>query len=184
MKTFNLTTSAGDLYKHAVLSANSFNFGEDLLKRWVQQSIVNASQLFEFSNELNTEGYSEGDLLNLVWQFVYHAFRTGSIQAKLGERTSTSSALGSNEGRSLESSARRGRKTMGAKVHILFKAGRYELGCCEVGKDSVLPIDDKYLDDGVSKLPKILRDMLCQLVDANPSKINELYTIGFLMMGK
>ncbi|CAO3610427.1 unnamed protein product [Mucor hiemalis] len=176
-------TSADDLYKHAVLSAISFNFGEDHLKRWVQQSIVNASQLFEFSNESNIEGNSESDLLNLVWQFVYHAFRTGSIQAKLGERTSTSSALGRNEGRSLESSTRRGRKTMGAKVDILFKAGRYELGCCEVGKDNGLPIDDKYLDDGVSKLPKTLRDMLCQLVDANPSKINELYTIDFLMMG-
>lgn len=91
---------------------------------------------------------------------------------------------GKNEGRSLESNGRRERKTVGAKVDTLFKAGRYEVGCSEVGKDDVLPIDDKYLDDGVSKPPKTLRYMLCQLVEENPGMINKLNTIGFLMMGK
>ncbi|KAI8066079.1 hypothetical protein BDF21DRAFT_454895 [Thamnidium elegans] len=175
--------SASDFYNHAVSNSNPFKFGQDHLKRWVQQAIINAAQLFEASDELMVEDYSENGLLNFVWQFVYHAFRTGNVKAKLGERSSTSSVLGKNEGRSLESNGRRERKTVGAKVDMLFKTGRYELGCSEIGKGDVLPIDNRYLDDGMSKLPKTLRDMFCQLVEANPSMINKLNTIGFLMMG-
>ncbi|KAG0768511.1 hypothetical protein G6F24_001872 [Rhizopus arrhizus] len=66
---------------------------------------------------------------------------------KLGERTSVSSALGKNEGRSLEF---RERKVIGAKVDIPFKKITDEVGCAEVGKHDVLVIDDKYLDDGLN----------------------------------
>lgn len=106
------------------------------------------------------------------------------MKAKLGERTSVSSPLGENEGRSLESEERGEWKTIGAKVDILFKKITYEVGCAKVGKHDLLIIDDKYLDDGMMKLPKTFRDMLCLLVEVNPHKLNQLYTIGFLMMGK
>ncbi|KAI9267688.1 hypothetical protein EDC94DRAFT_646451 [Helicostylum pulchrum] len=167
--------NAGNFYNHAV-SNNKFKFGQDHLKRWVQQAIINAAQLFEASDELMIEDYSEGDLSNFVWQFPAMSKRSWEREAI------PPLPWGKNEGRSLESNGRRERKTVGAKVDTLFKAGRYEVGCSEVGKDDVLPIDDKYLDDGVSKPPKTFRYMLCQLVEANPGMINKLNTIGFLMM--
>jgi hypothetical protein len=43
--------------------------------------------------------------------------------------------------------------------------------------------DDKYMDDGLVKLPKTLRDMLCMLVNQNPRQINNLSTVGLLIMG-
>ena len=39
------------------------------------------------------------------------------------------------------------------------------------------------MDDGLVKLPKTLRDMLCMLVNQNPRQINNLSTIGLLIMG-
>lgn len=72
---------------------------------------------------------------------------------------------------------------MGAKVDILFKVGNNEFGSCEIGRDMVTVADNKYMDDGLVKLPKTLRDMLCMLVNQNPRQINNLSTIGFLIMG-
>lgn len=50
--------------------------------------------------------------------------------------------------------------TLQSDVRSLFKAGRHEVGCSEVGKHDALSIDHKYLNDGMSKLPKTLPDML------------------------
>ncbi|CAO3598005.1 unnamed protein product [Absidia cylindrospora] len=52
-----------------------------------------------------------------------------------------------------------------------------------IGKGDVLPVDDKYLNDGLMKLPKTLKDMLVVLVEKNPCKVNQLSSIGYLMMG-
>jgi hypothetical protein len=68
--------------------------------------------------------------------------------------------LSRNQGRSLELGERRERKSVGAKVDILFKKITSEVGCAEVGKHDVLIIDDKYMDDRMMKLPQTLRDML------------------------
>ncbi|KAI8977129.1 hypothetical protein BDF20DRAFT_835961 [Mycotypha africana] len=144
---------------------------------------MNAAGLFEERELLNTNDFSESDLLHTLWTFVYRVFKKGEVKAQLGERMSVSSALGKNEGRSLEFIQRRERKVVGAKVDILFTKFTNEIGCAEVGKQDVLVIDDKYLDNGMVKLPRTIRDMLCVLVQANPYKINQLYTIGFLMMG-
>ncbi|KAG1039509.1 hypothetical protein G6F43_012486 [Rhizopus delemar] len=75
------------------------------------------------------------------------------------------------------------RKAMGAKLDILFKIENNEFGSCEVGKDKVTIVDDKYMDDVLVKLPKTLRDMLCMLVNQNLCQINNFSTIGFLIMG-
>ncbi|CAO3698963.1 unnamed protein product [Rhizopus stolonifer] len=101
----------------------------------------------------------------------------------LGERCSVAVAMSRNKDRSLEISERRPRKSMGAKLDILFKFGLHELGSCEAGKSNVVPVDDKYLDDGLMKLPKTLRDILAMLVAVNPEKVNSLVTVGFLMIG-
>ncbi|GAA5814233.1 hypothetical protein MFLAVUS_007727 [Mucor flavus] len=71
---------------------------------------------------------------------------------------------------------------MDAEVDILFKVGGNEYGVCKAGKYDVTIVDDEYIDDGLFKLPKTLRDMLSILVQKNPNKVNNLYTIGFLAM--
>ncbi|KAI7889498.1 uncharacterized protein EV154DRAFT_538835 [Mucor mucedo] len=174
--------TAGDYYNEA--NKKNFGFGGSYDQRWIQRSIIDAAELFEFNDIINLVDFSEEDLHHHVWLFVYTCFRSGGIEAKLGERGSVASAIGRNVKRGLEALERRERKASGAKVDILFKAGGInEVGCSEIGKDNVLAIDDKYLDDGMIKLPKTLRHMLKELVQVNPSKINELYTVGFLMMG-
>jgi hypothetical protein len=47
-----------------------------------------------------------------------------------------------------------------------------------------LSVDDKYLDNGMVKIMTTLCHILRRLAVANPKRINELYTIGFLIMGK
>ncbi|CAO3658667.1 unnamed protein product [Rhizopus stolonifer] len=170
-----------DFYDHAFES--KFEFGTSTTKRWIQKSIIEVAELFENAERIELNDFSEGDLFNKIWQFVFKCFKDSPIEAKLGERVSTACSLGRNKNRGLEGLSKRERKVTGVKVDILFKAGRHEVGSCEVGKEDVLPIDDKYLDDGMIKLPKTLRDMLSRLVKANPVKVNSLYTVGFLMMG-
>lgn len=142
------------------------------------------SELFLDNNELELNDFSEADLLHDVWPFLYRAFKNKEVRASLGERTSGAVALARNEHRGLEAREKRSRKAIGAKLDIVFKIGYNEHGSCEVGKDDVTVADDKYLDDDLIKLPKTLRDMLVLLVQKNPRKINNLLTVGFLVMGK
>lgn len=58
----------------------------------------------------------------------------------------------------------------GAKLDVLFKNGTDELGSCEIGKDNVVIADNKYMEDGLGKLPKTLRDMLTALMNKYPPK--------------
>lgn len=151
--------------------------------KWIRESIVRASELFLYEDILSLNNYSESDLLHDVWPFVYRIFKDRNITATLGENSSVAVALGRNAERSLENVDRRSRKAMGARVDILFKICKKELGSCEVGLDDVTVVDDKYLDDGLVKLPKTLRDMFSVLAERNMSQINNLKTIGFLMIG-
>lgn len=54
---------------------------------------------------------------------------------------------------------------MGSRFDIMFKIGQP---------------DDKYLDDGLMKVPKTLRDTLAFFVQTNQRKANDLYTVGFI----
>ncbi|RCH85740.1 hypothetical protein CU098_004977, partial [Rhizopus stolonifer] len=154
-----------------------FNF------KWIRESIMRASELFFYKDTLNLNGLSESDLLHEVWPFIYRIFRDREIKACLGERSSAAVALGRNEDRCLEAVERRSRKAIGAKVDILFKICKEELGSCEVGKDNITIVDDKYFDDGLVKLPKTLRNMLSLLTQKNPAQVNNLSTAGFLLRG-
>ncbi|KAG2211940.1 hypothetical protein INT47_004627, partial [Mucor saturninus] len=152
-------------------------------KKWTKESIKSACELFFEYEELAIYDYSEADLLHTVWEFVYKLYKRKSIKAKLGERVGKAVSSGKKAGRSIEAIERRPRKIMGAKLDVLFKAGIYELGSCEVGKDNVEETDDKYINDGLLKLPKTLRDMLAVQVRSNSSKINGLVTVAYLMTG-
>ncbi|KAI7864966.1 hypothetical protein BDF14DRAFT_1931718 [Spinellus fusiger] len=152
-------------------------------KKWVRESMVRMSELFLYNNRLELDDSSEADLLHDVWPFLYRAFKDNEAKAMPGERASGAVALARNEDRGLETRDKRSRKAIGAKLDILFKVCYNEHGLCEVGKDDVTVADDKYLDDGLTKLPKTLRDMMSLLVQKNPRKINSLLTVGFLVMG-
>lgn len=104
----------------------------------------------------------------MMWPFVCRAFKDKKRKASLGsERVSIAAALGKNEERCLEAAEKRPIKLIDEKLDILIKFCKDELGSCEVGKDGVTVDDDKYMDDGLMKLPKTLRDMLSMLID-NP----------------
>lgn len=175
-------TTASHYYDHAL--EYKFPLGTHFDKRWVQESIMSACELFDsHHNRLNLNEYSEGNLLHEVWNFVYKLYKDREIVAKLGERCSIATSLAKNNKRSLEAITPRGRKIMGSRVDIVFTADEIELGACEVGKGNVSIVDDKYLNDGLKKLPKTLRDILVTQITINPDKTNSLCTVGYLMMG-
>jgi hypothetical protein len=182
INSYTACKTAMDLRKYVF--SHCFDPIEEFDKKWVQESILAASNLFNYNKLLDTSDYSEADLLHRIWPFVYNLFQDNEIKAKLGERCSVAVAVFKNGNRSLETNEKRPRKNMGAKLDILFKCGSVEVGSSEVGKDDVIEADDKYFDDGLVKLPKTLRDMLAALVRKNPAQINGLTTVGYLMMGK
>lgn len=51
-------------------------------------------------------------------------------------------------------------ENMGNKMDVLFSCDDCDLGCTEVGNNSVGDDDDTYLGDGMLKLPKSLKDIL------------------------
>ncbi|CAO3612156.1 unnamed protein product [Mucor hiemalis] len=152
-------------------------------KKWARESIVRMSELFLESDELELDDFTEADLLHDVWPFIYRAFKNKGAKASLGEKTSGAVAFAKNENRGLETREKRPRKAIGAKLDIVFKIAYNEHGSCEVGKNDVTIVDDKYLNDGMLKLPKTLRDMMALLTQKNPAKMNSIYTVGFLVMG-
>ncbi|KAG0766829.1 hypothetical protein G6F57_007271 [Rhizopus arrhizus] len=152
-------TTASHYYDHAL--EYKFPLGTYFDKRWVQESVMSACELFDsHHSRLNLNEYLEGNMLHEVWPFVYKLYKDREIVAKLGEPCSVATSMARNNKRSLEAITPRERKIMGSKIDILFTADNNELGACEVGKGDVSIVDDKYLNDGSKKLPKTLRDML------------------------
>ncbi|ORE16312.1 hypothetical protein BCV71DRAFT_183703, partial [Rhizopus microsporus] len=114
--------------------------------------------------------------------FEYRIFRDRNIKAALEEKSNAAVALGRNEDKSLEAVDRRPRKVTGSKVDILFKICKKELSLCEVGLNDVTIADNKYLEEGIMKLLKTLRDMFSALYEANPMKINDLGKISLISL--
>lgn len=148
-------------------------------KKWIRESMVRVSELFLLDSILKFDDPSEADLFHYHWRFVYRIFTNNPITAKLGERCSVTVSLGRNEERGLESVERRPIKKMGTRIDAL-RIGKNELGSCEVEKNNV----DPYLGGGLLKLPKMLRDILCMLATSNLNKVNNIASVGFLIMGQ
>ncbi|KAG1148374.1 hypothetical protein G6F37_004111 [Rhizopus arrhizus] len=68
-------------------------------------------------------------------------------------------------------------------VYRAFKDRQIKAALGEKSNIAVALVDDKYLDDGLMKLPKTLRDMLSLLIQKNPAQANHLKTVGFLIAG-
>ncbi|GAA5812824.1 hypothetical protein MFLAVUS_006283 [Mucor flavus] len=137
----------------------------------------------KWNDQLVIDDCSEADLLHSVWEFVYKLYKQKNVKAKLGERVSKSVSVARNSDRAVEAVERRPRKIVGAKLDILFRSGLNELGSCEIGKHDVEENDDKYINDGLLKLPKALRDILASHIRLNDDKRNKLVSVGYLMMG-
>ncbi|KAI8993530.1 hypothetical protein BDB01DRAFT_331714 [Pilobolus umbonatus] len=181
LSSYDKQFTAKELFKYAHECV--FDPIEEHDKKWIQQSMIHASELFLYRDTLYPNNYSEADVTHNVWSFLYRLFSDDHIEARLGEICSAASSLARNKNRALEVIEKRSRKIMGARMDILFERGAMELGCCEIGKDDVKHVDDKYLNDGLVKLPKSLKDILCVLVNYNQSQINNISAVGLLVMG-
>lgn len=73
------------------------------------------------------------------------------------------------------------RKLIGRKIDLLFKCQRLEYGCSEFGR---YEDQTKELYDGLFKIVKVLKDMLCNLHKTAPNSVREFILVGFLMFGK
>ncbi|CAO3652583.1 unnamed protein product [Cunninghamella echinulata] len=152
-------------------------------EKWMQQTLMMAANLFLHNKKLKIDDYSEADILNKIWPFIYHLFDDNVIEAKLGEQSSVAVTKNKNKKRKLETIDKRERKLMGSRMDILFKDGFMEVGCAEVGKEQLITTDDKYMNDSMIKLPKSLRDMLSSLAGMNKDQVNHIVVIGYIIMG-
>ena len=75
------------------------------------------------------------------------------------------------------------KKALGKKVDILVEHVADEFACAEAGKYQSTD-STKELVEGTLICPKTMRDMLCKLAASNPSKLNEITTVGYIFMGK
>ncbi|KAI9483536.1 MAG: hypothetical protein EXX96DRAFT_536858 [Benjaminiella poitrasii] len=162
ISTYETYITARDMHKFAY--SNYHDPIEEFDRKWVQESLIEASERFIRDAIVKVDEYSELDTIINIWSFVYKAFSDRQIKAMLGEKP-------------------RQRKSIGAKVDILFKCGLTELGACEVGLHDVIEVDEKYMNDCLLKLPKTLRDILSILVSKNEPQINNLAAVGYTMMG-
>ncbi|KAI8878745.1 hypothetical protein K501DRAFT_195110, partial [Backusella circina FSU 941] len=80
-----------------------------------------------------------------------------------GEKSSKSSCVSRNLGRTLAAEEKMERKVTGRKVDLLFTRQRLEYGCCECGR---FDDDTKQLYDGSFKMAKVLKDMIYSLYRA------------------
>lgn len=123
--------SAKELYKFA--DDQKHDPVDEFHLKWIRESFMRAAELFFYDDTLTLNDYSEADLLHEVWSFVYRAFKDRQIKAALGEKSNITVALGKNKERRLEAVEKRTRKAIGAKVDILFKVCKDEIGSFEVG---------------------------------------------------
>ncbi|CAO3662977.1 unnamed protein product [Rhizopus stolonifer] len=147
----------------------------------IEEYLEKYNQQWETAKDLYN--FAEDQKYDPVSEFLLKWIKEKKIKANLGERASVAVALSKNEERSLEAVEKRPRKTTGAKLDVLFKICKDELGSCEVGENSVTVANNEYLHDRLFKLPKILQDMLSILVEKDPLQVNSLKSIGFLIMG-
>ncbi|KAI9301131.1 hypothetical protein BJ944DRAFT_243553 [Cunninghamella echinulata] len=177
----NNNLSAKEIYKYAC--NHSFDPIDEYDKKWIQQTIVTAVDIFMFNDVINTNCFSEADYLHRIWRFIYMLFNDNYVDAIFGEKTSDSISKRKNETPQLERIDKRKSKAMDSGMDILFKYGFLELGCVEAGIGQISTYDNKYMNDGMIKLPKALRDIMVSLVEYNGDNINNFVTVGFILLG-
>ncbi|KAG1592181.1 hypothetical protein G6F47_009514 [Rhizopus delemar] len=167
-----------DLYYQA--HSNVFHPFQEKDKKWVQQICSSAADLYLYKMLDNCNSL-EAKVKHRVWSFLYTLFDGSKLKVEIGEKSSVASAIRRNNERRLEGQEVRQRKNMGNKMDMLFFCDDCELGCTEVGKDSVGVDDDKCMGDGMLKLPKTMKDMLCMAAKAYVKNLkkNNFTVIGY-----
>ena len=99
-----------------------------------------------------------------------------------GESVSTSSSARINNGRTLSGVDVLERKKTGAKVDLLFTTAINEMGTAEAGKNTDTGTTKATIEYGV-KTPKVMKDMLYNMVTKNKSSLREIKTFGFIISG-
>lgn len=139
LDTYDKNLTAKAVYQQSC--SHFFDPIEEHDKKWMQQSLMMASNLFLYNHHLRLNDYSEADLLHKVWPFLYNLFNDNVIDAKLGEQCSVATTKRRNSKRRLEAVQARSSRMMGSRVDILFSSGSKELGCVEVAKPLSTNVD-------------------------------------------
>ncbi|CAO3698435.1 unnamed protein product [Rhizopus stolonifer] len=77
----------------------------------------------------------------------------------------------------------RARKMMGNKMDFLLKYNNDKLVVLRWERRRPRPMMTSTLMMEMIKLPKVLKDMLCLLIEKCPGKVNELITVSYIVMG-
>ncbi|RCH84282.1 hypothetical protein CU098_006278, partial [Rhizopus stolonifer] len=124
----------------------------------------------------------EAKVKHRVWNSLRTLFDGSEVKVDIGEKSSAASAIRRNGERRLEGQESRQRKNMGNRMDMLFFCDGCELGCTEVAKNSVGVNDDKYMRDGLLKLPKAMKNMLCTAAKVCSSHLRDFKMIGYVIM--
>lgn len=128
--------------------------------------------------------FSEAGNYHRIWNTTYCAFDGCQIMAKIGEKSRNASAARQNQNQALATTERRANRTMGHRIDVIYKYKGFKLGCIEIGNDSITRTDNRYMNDGMIKLPKCLGDMFYILANEHPERINNLVTYNLIIISE
>ncbi|KAI9494785.1 hypothetical protein BDB00DRAFT_871059 [Zychaea mexicana] len=142
------------------------------LKVWLSIEFQNIAQLFLKTGSFDIGTMMETDQLYLVFGFLSSVARGSDIAVKGYKGSSEANADVLNNDRQLSSvKPRRG--------DIIFKSGKLELGCAEIG---AAKNQTKEMRDSLLRLPIVLRDMLL-LATFPPLLLHKCHIIGYSISG-
>lgn len=144
---------------------------------WAKDTVLNYIKLFKYQ-QLPLNHQTEGDMPRRIWFFLDTVLDDSKMNCIGGEKSSKSSCISRNLGRTLAAEEKMERKVTGRKVDLLFTRQRLEYGCCECGR---FDDDTKQLYDGLFKMAKVLKDMMYSLYRAAPSLVRQFTLVGFLL---
>ncbi|KAI9274632.1 hypothetical protein BDA99DRAFT_432095 [Phascolomyces articulosus] len=148
---------------------------------WAQKIIMEALDLY-FYKYLPIDDHTEADLIHRVWHFIEKCYDESKIVVRSGEKVSNASSNRINGDRFVKGTEKMKKMEIGHKVDLLFTHEKQEFGCGEAGlkgdKNGMKAMIESNL-----KLPRLLKDMLCELVYESPSKIRDTKVAGFIISG-
>ncbi|KAI7858168.1 hypothetical protein BDC45DRAFT_565515 [Circinella umbellata] len=152
----------------------------DHLMSWLSETLVVTSRYFLKGNCNDIESMKESDKLYYLWGFLNKIFFGSSVKALGKEMTSEANAAALNGKRKLSAVDATNKKKMGRRTDTIYKASGVELDCLEIGHQ----VDStKEMKDSMIKLPIVLKDMLCAIVQDIPSIINQTHILGYNING-
>ncbi|KAI9246234.1 hypothetical protein BDA99DRAFT_565568 [Phascolomyces articulosus] len=168
-----------ELFEHH--NAKLFHPKREADLHWAQKMITEALDLY-FYDFFPIEGRSESDIIHRVWDCVEKCYDESNIKVSSGEKVSSASSNRINGEREIAGIEKPGKKQMGHRVDLLFTFKKQEYGCCESGaKEDKNGL--KALQEGNLKVPRILKDMLRELVTESPTKLRQTKVAAFVTNG-